>query len=81
MEIREEKIKLYEKALAESNMLKCDCGGSEFTYDLDLNMSPFIKENGIMCRKSKPILNRTCKLCGTTHQFDAISLIGKENVF
>lgn len=80
MEISEEKIKLYEKALAESNMSKCNCGGSEFTYDLDLNMSPFIKENGIMCRKSKPMLNRTCKQCKKSMQFDAISLIGKENV-
>lgn len=79
MEINENKIALYEKALAECNMSKCDCGGSEFIYDLDLNMSPLMKVGYGMRRRSKPILNRTCKLCNKTMQFDAITLVGKEN--
>ena len=83
IKMKDEQIKLAQQKLSEIGKNACDvCECSEFYWELDLNFTtPHIVMEGGTKRTMKPIVKMTCKKCGSVRSFDAISLLGKENLF
>ncbi len=83
IKMKDEQIKLAQQKLSEVGRNVCEvCEFSEFHWELDLNfVTPHIITKGGTKRTMKPIVKMTCKKCGNIMSFDAISLLGKENLF
>lgn len=83
IKLKEKQIQLATESLQRANQAKCPfCQGIDFIWEMDLNpTTPLIATgDGGMYRKCKPIIERTCTNCNKMMQFDAISLVGKENL-
>lgn len=83
IKLKDKQIKLAQQKLKEIGVDVCKrCECSDFDWEMDLNfITPHIITDGGTKRKMKPIVNMVCKKCGSVMSFDAISLLGKENLF